>query len=102
MVSAGGVFAIVCDSQPGKMLVLDSSGKWLSSVKSVEMRLEPGQPALVTCVMYEGTLKPSKPQIKSWTLSQIKSVSAAEFQQMVDAVQSNPEAIKEMLKKHNE
>jgi len=92
-------FVIVCDSQPSKMLVLDSTGKWMSTVKSVDVKVEIGQPATITCTLYEGYLKPTKPQVRTWQLAQMKTVTATEFQQMVDAIQSNPDAIKDMLKK---
>lgn len=97
--TVGSVFLIACDSQPNKVLVLDSTGKWLSAVKSVEIKFEIGQPVVITCTLYEGYLKPTKPQVKSWQLAQMKTVAPTEFQQMVDSVQSNPDAIKDMLKK---
>ncbi len=90
---------VACDSDPNKVILLDQNGRWLSTVKSVEMKFDIGQPITVTCMMYEGVIKPSKPQIKSWQLVQLKTVPVAEFNQMLDTLQSDAEAIKSMLSK---
>lgn len=97
--NAGSAFLVSCESQPNKVIVLDSTGKWVSTVKSIEIKFDIGAPATLVCVCYEGNFKPTKPQVKSWNLVQIKTVGAAEFQQMVDAVQGNPDAFKDMLKR---
>ncbi len=96
--ASGNVFVIVCDAKPGQMIVLDGDGKWVPSVKGIEIKFDVGQSPTLTCTIYEGQFKPSRPQMKSWTISQMKTVSNAEFQRMVDSLQTDPEAIKSMLK----
>lgn len=88
------VFVVVCDGKPGQMVVLDSNGKWIPNVKNIEIKLEVGQPATITCVIYEGVLKPSNPPVKTWSLSQMKTMSNSEFQKLVDSLQTDPSAIK--------
>lgn len=95
----GTVFLVVNDSHPSNIIALDDNGKWISSVKAIEMKFEIGAPVLVSCTMYEGVIKPSKPLIKTMTLAQLKTVSALEFKTMIDNLQTDPEAVKTMLMK---
>lgn len=94
----GSVFLIVCDAKPGQVIVLDQNGKWISSVKGVEIKFDVGKSPTITCVIYEGLFRPSNPQTKTWVLAQMKTVASSEFQKMVDSLQTDPEAIKSMLK----
>lgn len=97
---SGAILVIVCDSNPEQILVLDSDGKWIPSVQSIEVKLEIGRSTpKAICTMWSGPLKPKNPEVKIWNLSQLKSVSASEFEQMVDSVQTDPEAIKKRLTK---
>lgn len=92
-------FIVTCDSQPSKTIVLDSDGKWISNVKSVEVKFDiGGSGGIITCVMYDGLIRPTKPTVKSWILGQMKTVPAAEFQQLIDNLQVDPEAVKAFLK----
>jgi hypothetical protein len=68
------------------------------SVKEIDIKFEVGKEASITCTIYEGVLKPSRPVTKTWTLAQMKTVSATEFQKMVDSLQTDPNAIKSLLK----
>lgn len=89
------VFIIVCDAKPGQILVLDSTGTWLSTVRDAKIEFIIGENTpKVTCTMWSGPLKPTKPDVKSWDLAQLKSVTDAEFQKMVDSLQVDPEAIR--------
>lgn len=98
--ASGSILVIVCDSNPEKWLVLDSDGKWIHSVRSIELKLEIGKSTpKAICTMWSGPIKPTNPEVKTWDLSQFKSVGAAEFDQMVDSVQGDPEAIKKRLSK---
>lgn len=89
----GSAFIIVCDSSPNQVIVLDSQGKWLPTVRSAKVEIEIGKPASITCVMWSGQFKPSNPETRTWTLSQMKSVNAQQFQTYVDQLQTNPNAI---------
>ncbi len=91
-------FVIVCDSAPGKVIVLDKDGKWISTTKAVDVRFIIGHEATISVVIYEGIVKPSKPEIRVWHLAQLKSVSALEFQKMVDNLQTDPTAIGATIK----
>ncbi len=95
-------YAIICESQPDRVIVLDSTGKWLANVKIVDIKLNVGSPiapaATMSCTMYEGQVKPSEPQVKTWRLIQLKTLSAHEFQQKIDSLQTDPNAIKTMAK----
>ncbi len=95
----GSAFVVVCDAKPGQMIVLDSTGQWVSGVKVIKLDLEVGQVPSISCIIYEGQYRPSKPTTKTWVLTQIKTVSAADFQQMIDSLQTDPNAIRAMLKK---
>jgi hypothetical protein len=92
-------FVIACDSNPSQVIVLDAQGKWISGVRNVEIKFDIGQPASLQCQVYEGSLKPTKPLIRSWKLTQIKTVNSVEFQQMIDELQHNPDGIKSLLRK---
>ncbi len=96
--SSGNAFVIACDAKPGQVLVLDTSGKWLSGVKEIDIKFEIGKEASITCTIYEGVLRPSRPITKTWILAQMKTVSSTEFQKMVDLLQKDPDAIKSLLK----
>lgn len=89
-------FIIICDTSPGKTIVLDENGKWLHRVKELDIRLE-SNTLMMKCVMYEGPYKPSAPEIKSWRLSQVKSVSEQEFQTMINALQTDYDAVKRLI-----
>jgi hypothetical protein len=95
------VFVIACDSAPTKVIILDQAGKWIPSIKQVEVKFEIGSPATIVCVMYEGAIRPTNPVTKTWGLAQLKTVPATNFQQMIDTLQTNPDAIREMLKKED-
>jgi hypothetical protein len=98
--TSGSILVIVCDSNPEKWLVLDSDGKWIHAVRSIEVKLEIGKSTpKAICTMWSGPIRPTNPEIKTWDLSQLKTVSPVEFDQMVDSVQSDPEAIKKRLSK---
>lgn len=98
--TSGSILVIVCDSNPEKWLVLDSDGKWIHAVRSIEVKLEIGKSTpRAICTMWSGPIRPTNPEIKTWDLSQLKTVSPTEFDQMVDSVQSDPEAIKKRLSK---
>lgn len=98
-VENGSAFLIVCDAQPNKVLVLDSNGKWIPNVKGIELKLDIGAGSVVvSCTIYDGIVKPSKPQIRIFTVTQMKTTNAVEFQQLIDDLQSNPDAIKNFLK----
>lgn len=86
-------FVVICDSSPDRIIVLDELGKWVHRVKEAEIRIE-GQVSTIKCLMYEGTFRPSNPEIKVWKLIQIKSVPDAEFQSLIDGLQTDPDAVK--------
>lgn len=94
-VANDSVFIIVCDAQPSQVLVLDSNGKWLSSVRTIEMTLVIGDTSpKVKGTMWSGPIKPKTPIVKTWTLAQLKSVTEEEFTEMVDSLQGDPDAIR--------
>jgi len=87
------VFMIVCDAKPGQLLVLNEKGEWISTVKAVEINMEIGKKATVSCTMWSGQFKPTNPDSKTWELQQLRSVSAAQFQTYIDKLQVDPAAI---------
>jgi hypothetical protein len=90
------VFVIVCDAKPGRWLVLDSTGKWISAVQIVDLGpISIGDTTpKITCTMWSGPIKPNNPIIKTWNLAQLKSVTEPEFQEMLDSLQADPDAIR--------
>lgn len=90
---------IVCDAEPSKFILLDSEGKWLSSVREAKLNYTLQAPPTIDCVMYEGPFKPAKPKNKIWNIVELKSVSTDEFYSFIDALQEDPYAIKKMIKK---
>jgi hypothetical protein len=94
-VSEDSVFVIVCDAKPSQWLVLDSTGKWVSGVRSVEVTLTIGSATpTVKGTLWSGPIKPKNPQVKTWKLVQLKSVTEAEFQEMLDSLQTDSDAIR--------
>ena len=88
------VYIIVCDAKPDQILLLNNNGVWLQTVRSVDIKFSIDIPPTVTCTMWSGPYRPTNPEVKIWGLSQIKSVNITEFQDMVDSLQSDPEAIR--------
>ena len=92
------VFIIICDEKPGQAFVLDSTGKWLSTVRDVTISFTIGQKVpSVICTLWSGPFKPSNPEVKAFELMQLKSVTNAEFQSMIDALQTDPDAISRQI-----
>lgn len=92
------VFVIVCDAKPSQWLVLDSTGKWIPSVRAVDVTLTIGDNApKATCTMWSGPIRPKNPIVKNWTLAQLKSVTEEEFSEMLDSLQDDPEAIRRRI-----
>jgi len=94
---AANAFVIVCDSRPNQIIVLDAQGKWIPTVQSATIKVEIGHSPQITCVMWSGLFKPTNPETKVWTLAQMKSVTAQQFQQYVDQLQTDPSAIARSL-----
>lgn len=94
-----GALVIVCDANPNQMIILDSNGKWLSSVRNVEFKIDINNSATITCIMWNGPIRPTNPKIETWQLSQLKSVAENDFKSIVDSLQKDPEAIHNMLMK---
>jgi hypothetical protein len=90
------VFLVICDSSPSKIIVLDDTGKWLHRVRDTEIKID-GSTPIIKCTLYEGHYRPTSPEIKVWRLNQIKTVSETEFQNMINKLQSDPEAVKKIL-----
>ena len=87
-----------CDTQPGRVIVLDTTGKWLSTVESVEIKFEIDGQATIACTMHEGFVKTTKPVVKSFTILKIRTLPAPDFQKLVDDLQTDPNAIKNYVK----
>lgn len=93
------VFIIACDVEPKKIIILDNTGKWLNDVKSVNVIFAGGVPPIVTCTIYRGFVRPTRPEIKTWKLAQFKSVNTEDFQSMIDGLQTDPNAVTKILDK---
>ena len=92
------VYVIVCDAEPGQMVVLDSNGVWLSSVRTVEITFTIGASnPKAKCTMWAGPIRPNNPVVENWNLAELKSVAAEEFQEMLDSLQTNPEAVRDRM-----
>jgi len=91
------VFIVVCDANPSQILILDEDGKWIDTIRSIELSFVMGQRPNVKCTMWSGPFKPTVPDVKVWNLAQLKSVSEDEFQQMVDSLQTDPEAVRRRI-----
>ena len=90
------VFVMVCDSAPHKLIILDESGKWMHRVKEADIRIDNGN-STVRCMLYEGSFKPTSPEVKTWRLAQLKSITEAEFQSHIDNLQTDPDAVKKAM-----
>ena len=93
-ITKDSVFIIICDEKPGQVFVIDSAGKWLSTIRDVTISFSIGQkiPSVV-CTLWSGPFKPTNPEIKTFELVQLKSVTNNEFQSMIDASETDPEVI---------
>ncbi len=87
-------YLVVCDSDPSKIIVLDVTGKWLSEVKTASIVIKIGSPATLRCELYSGSIRPSRPNIMNWDLAQVQSVTNADFQSMIDNLQTDPTYVK--------
>ena len=99
VVQSNNALMIVCDAEPSKFILLDSEGKWLSSVREAKLNYTLQAPPTIECTMYEGAFKPKNPKMKTWSITEIKSVSSEDFYGYIDALQEDPFAIKKMLTK---
>ena len=96
--ASNDVYVIVCDAEPGQMVVLDSNGVWLSSVRTVEITFTIGAAnPKAKCTMWAGPIRPNNPVVENWNLAELKSVAAEEFQEMLDSLQTNPEAVRDRM-----
>lgn len=86
-------FVIICDSKPNQIIVLDSTGEWLPTVRQAYIAIEIGKPSTIVCSMWSGQFKPTNIASKTWSLSQIKTVSVTQFQIYIDKLQIDPLAI---------
>lgn len=87
-------FLIICDTDPGKFIVLDDAGLWLPDVKSADVIINIGNPATIRCTMYAGLIKPTNPLVRSFMLVQIQSVPLTDFQKMIDGLQRDAAFVK--------
>lgn len=92
--ATASAYLIICDSDPEKIIVLDESGKWLPTVKSADIQFAVGQKPKITCILYSGAFKPTNPTTKTSLLSEVKTVTATEFQGMIDSLQVDPSALR--------
>lgn len=88
-------FLIICDTNPSKVIVLDDTGKWMHRVRETEIKIDGN--TMMKCTMYEGYYRPSSPEVKTWKLAQIKTVSETEFQTMINSLQISPDAVRKQM-----
>lgn len=89
-------FLLICDTTPSKVIILDETGKWLHRAKEIEVKVD-GSTSTIKCTLYEGHYRPSSPEIKSFRLSQVKTVSETEFQTMINNLQTDPDAVRKSM-----
>ena len=82
---------------PEKMYLfakLDDDGEWIPQVKSINIKMAIGEAPVCVCTMWNGFFKPSNPAIAEFPMKQARSVTAKEFQTMIDELQTDPFAIR--------
>jgi hypothetical protein len=77
-------YVVFCESDTRKCLVFDSSGNWIRQVRVMHLAMEYPNKAYVALQQWEGVYRPTKPGTKSLYVGKITSISAAEFQKMID------------------
>lgn len=96
------VFLLICESNPEQLCVLDSSGSWISDVRSAKINFTIGSTKpQIECTMWAGPFKPSSPRVSTWDLIQIKSVSQEKFQTVIDSLQNDSAAVRKLISNNN-
>jgi len=95
--AAASVFCIICDSEPSKFIILNQDGQWIPDVQSAIFAFESNKTAEITCIIWVGPYKPTKPTTKTWSLDQIMTVSKDVFDKYVDDLQKDPGAVAKSL-----
>jgi hypothetical protein len=91
------VFCIICDAEPSKFIILDQDGQWVPDVHSAVFTFEPNKTAEITCTIWVGPYKPTKPTEKTWKLEQMMTVPKDQFSKYVDELQADPKAVAKTL-----
>ncbi len=75
---------VFCQTDTRKCLVFDEKGKWMRSVRLLQIAMRYPDKAYVALKMYDGIYEPSNPRVEKRFVDNIKSVTVAEFQKMID------------------
>lgn len=78
---------LVNEMSPDQVIVFDTTGKWLDTVKSMTVVMDVGTGSIVgTFTSWKGVMKPKTPKIIKMKIKEIKSVSADIFNEKLEEV----------------
>lgn len=82
------VLIMVNGTDPSKVLVYDEQGKWLAGIREVKIDLTIGEGITAKCTSWKGVMRPKSPKVKTYPVKEVRSVSATEFEEKLDELQS--------------
>jgi len=74
-----------CTDNLAKVLIHRNDGKLVANARSLTIKMDRvGEPPYATCQIYDGLFPPTKPDVLSWRIAEIRFVTPADFQKLID------------------
>ena len=79
------ILILINESSPDQMIIFDSNGVWLDSIKSGTLELEIGTGKITaTLLSWKGVIKPKNPKTSKYKVKELKSVTSVEFENQLE------------------
>jgi len=74
------ILILINEESPDQIIVFDSTGKWLDTIKSIAINIDVGTGSIMaTTTLWKGILKPKNPKIQKYRVKELKSVTTEMF-----------------------
>jgi hypothetical protein len=74
------ILLLLNESQPNQVIVYDSKGEWLSSIREIKLTIDLlGTGIQAECTSWKGVLRPSSPKKYTTQVKEIKSITSDDF-----------------------
>lgn len=81
------ILIMINELSPDQMIVFDTTGKWLDTVKSISMNVDVGSGSIIaTITSWKGVLKPKTPKINKYKVKELKSVTEDVFNEKLEEI----------------
>lgn len=84
------VIVIINSGDMSRILVVSSDGRWVHEARAIiiDSTIGSPKPAKIKCTMYKGLFKPTKPEVKTWELKELMTITSSDFQKILDGLQA--------------